>query len=513
VNDVLSNLALGFGAVLTVENLFYCFLGVTLGTAIGVLPGIGSPLAISLLLPLTFGMDPTSAFIMFAGIYYGSAYGGSTTSILVNTPGEGGSVITALEGYKMAKTGRAAAALATAAIGSFVAGTIATVLLAVGAPFFAGVALSFGPAEYFAIMALALTAVAGFAGKSVPKALFAVVFGLALSTIGIDTQTGQDRFTFGIPMLYSGVDIVLAAIAFFAIVEILTVSTVFRRQPRSAVLSAGRSYLMSRDDVRLSWRPWLRGSFLGFIVGVAPGAGGTIASFMSYSMEQRLSRRPGTFGKGAIEGVAGPEAANNAASTGAMVPLLTLGIPGSGTTAVMLVAFGMYGLRPGPGLFETEPTLVWGLIASFFIGNLFLIIINLPLVGVWVQILKTPATLLQPIVLSFALLGVYALRLSTVDLFLALGLGVIGFFMTRHGFPVVATILGLVLGGMVEVEFRRALQISQGDYGIFFNNWTLISIWALAFLALSGSYLVRLIKRARYRTVNDHENAPDGVAS
>ncbi|HET8568098.1 MAG TPA: tripartite tricarboxylate transporter permease, partial [Candidatus Limnocylindria bacterium] len=350
--DVVGGLLGGFATALTPINLLYAFAGVVLGTAIGVLPGIGPALTISLLLPLTFGLDPVAAFIMFGGIYYGAMYGGSTTSILVNTPGESSSVVTAIDGYQMAKRGRAGAALATAAVGSFVAGTIATVGLMFGAVALVQYAVRLGPPEYFAIMVLALLSVAGLGGTSVPKAVFATALGLALGLIGLDNQTGVLRMTFGISELEDGIDVVLGAIGLFAVGEVLWVASTWRSQEaeeRQRLRGAAR---MTRDDFRRSWPAWLRGSGLGFVIGVLPGAGAAVSSFMSYAVERKVSKHPEEFGKGAIEGVAGPEASNNAAAGGNLVPLLGLGIPGSGTTAVMIAAFQLYGLQPGPLLFQ-----------------------------------------------------------------------------------------------------------------------------------------------------------------
>ena len=467
--DIFSNLIAGFSTALTPENLLFGLIGVVLGTAIGVLPGIGPALTISLLLPLTFGLNPTSAFIMFGGIYYGAMYGGSTTSILVKTPGESASVVTALDGYEMARRGRGGAALATAAIGSFVAGTFATIGLMLLARVLADFAVLIGAPEYFGIMLLALTAVTGLGGDSAPKAMFATVLGLGISMIGIDLQTGQARFTFGVPELLNGVEVVAAAGGLFAVGEVLWNAGTGKTSQDEVIKTIG-TLMMNRDEWRRSIPSWIRGSILGFIVGVLPGAGATVATFLSYNLEKRSSKTPEEFGKGSIEGVAGPEAANNAAAGGAMVPLLALGIPGSGTTAVMLAALQQYGLNPGPLFFDKNPTLVWGLIASLYIGNLLLLILNLPLVGLWVKMLDIPKPLLFSGILMFALVGVLAQNGGTVDMLILIVLGLIAFFMMRHGIPIAPAILGVVMGPLVEQEFRRALSIGRGDPSIFFQR-------------------------------------------
>jgi putative tricarboxylic transport membrane protein len=483
-----SNLTTGFGIAFTPNALLFGFLGVTIGTAIGVLPGIGPALTISLLLPLTYGLDPTIAFIMFGGIYYGAMYGGSTTSILVNLPGEASSVVTALDGFQMAKQGRGGAALATAAIGSFVAGTFATVMLMLIAPVLVRFALQFGPPEYFALMVLALTTVASFTSSSLAKTMFATFLGLGISMIGIDLQTGQARLTFGIPQLLGGIDVVIAAIGFFAVGEILWMAATLKYTQEEVMRHRG-SARMTREEWRRSVPAWLRGTVVGFFVGVLPGAGSTLATFLSYDIERRNSKTPEKFGKGMIEGVAGPEAANNAAAGGSMVPLLALGIPGSGTTAVMLAAFQLYGLRPGPLLFAQNSSLVWGLIASLYISNALLLLLNLPLIGLWTRLLTVPKPLLMGAVLIFSMLGAYAVNNSVFDLGLIFVLGVISFFMRRYDFPIAPTIVGIVLGPLMEQEFRRSLAISVGDPAIFFTRPISAVILALSALALIRSAL------------------------
>jgi putative tricarboxylic transport membrane protein len=494
--EVLASLAQGFAVALAPQNLLYALVGVTLGTAIGVLPGIGPALTISLLLPVTSKVDPTSAFIMFAGIYYGGMYGGSTTSILVNTPGETASVVTAMEGYQMARRGRAGAALATAAVGSFVAGNLATLALMLFAPILVGFALQFGPAEYFALMVLAFTTVTGLVGRSLAKAAFSLFLGLAIGLIGIDLQTGQARYTLGVPELLDGIEVVNIAVGLFAVGEVFWVASTLKRS-REEISAVGGQVWMTALDWARSWRPWLRGSALGFTIGSLPAGGAEIPTFLSYNVERRLSRHKDEFGKGAIEGVAGPEAANNAAAGGAMMPLLTLGLPTSATAAIMLAAFQQYGLQPGPLLFQTSRDLVWGLIASLYVGNLMLLVLNLPLIRLWVKLLEIPRPLLYTGILVFATLGVWSLSNSVIDLVTMYVIGAVGYAMRRLDFPVGPTILGVVLGPRIEQEFRRALAISQGDPTTFVTRRLSLAILVVAALALLGPYLPALWARLR----------------
>ena len=492
--DIWSSILHGFAVVLTPQNLLFMTIGVLVGTAIGVLPGIGPSLTISLLLPVTFGLDPVAAFVMFGGIYYGAMYGGSTTSILVNTPGESSSVVTAIDGFQMAKRGRGGAALATSAIGSFFAGTVATLALMLLAPLLVRFALSFGAPEYFALMLLALSAVTGLAGRSAPKALFATLFGLALSMIGIDMQTGQARFTFGNLMLLGGIDAVTIAIGLFAVGEVFWAAATMRGVHEETIKLQG-SLLMTKDEWRRSFPAWVRGTVIGFVTGVLPGAGATVASFLSYNAEQRFAKGRKELGQGAIEGVAGPEAANNAAAGGAMVPLLALGIPGSATTAVMLVAFQMYGLRPGPLLFAEQGDLVWGLIASLYIANVLLLILNLPLVRLWVKLLDVPKSVLYAAILVFSLLGVYADTQNSFSMILLLVLGVIGFLFRKVDVPLAPVVLGAVLGPMLEQEFRRALAISVNDYSVFFTRPISAVLLALVAISFLVPFINALLKR------------------
>ncbi len=465
-------------------------MGVTLGTAIGVLPGVGPALTVAMLLPLTVKLDPTGALIMFAGIYYGAMYGGSTTTILLNTPGESASIATALEGNKMARRGRAGPALATAAIGSFVAGTIATLLLTLLAPIVVEIALKFGPAEYFALMVFAFVTVAAVLGSSTVRGLTMLFLGLLLGLVGIDDQTGQMRFAFGVPELLDGVDVVVLAVGLFAVGEALYMASYQSRQEERVEQVRG-SLLMSKDDWRRSWPAWLRATFIGFPFGTIPAGGAEIPTFLSYALEKKLSKHPEEFGHGAIEGVAGPEAANNAASAGVLVPLLTLGIPTSATAAILLAAFQNYGLQPGPLLFQTQATLVWGLIASMYIGNILLLVLNLPLIGLWVKVLSIPKPLLYGGILVFATLGAYSLHQSVVDLVTLYVFGLLGFVMRRWGFPVAPVVIGLILGPLAESQFRKALAISQGDPSVFFTHPISASLLALTAALIIVPWIVR----------------------
>jgi putative tricarboxylic transport membrane protein len=494
--DIFGSLVQGFAVALSPQNLLYALIGVTLGTAIGVLPGIGPALTISLLLPVTLKLDPTSAFIMFAGIYYGGMYGGSTTSILVNTPGETASVVTAMEGHQMARRGRGGAALATAAIGSFVAGNLATLGLMLVAPVIVGVALLFGPAEYFALMVLAFTTVTGLVGRSLPKAMFSLFLGLAIGLVGIDMQTGQARYTLGVPELFDGIDVVNIAVGLFAVGEVFWVASTLRYSREDLVSVRGSVWMTGREWAR-SWKPWLRGSALGFSIGSLPAGGAEIPTFLSYNLEKRLSRNKEEWGKGAIEGVAGPEAANNAAAGGALMPLLTLGLPTSATAAIMLAAFQQYGIQPGPLLFQNSRDLVWGLIASLYIGNLMLLVLNLPLIGLWVRLLDIPRPLLYSGILIFATLGVWSLHNSFTELVVMYLIGVVGYAMRRLDFPIGPTILGVVLGPRLEQEFRRALAISQGDVTTFVTRPISLGILLVALLVLVSPYIQILLARLR----------------
>lgn len=466
---------LGDGFLLAMQwhNLVYAFVGVLIGTAVGVLPGIGPMSGVALLMPvtasLTAGLPPeeaaASAIILLAGVYYGAMYGGSTTSILLNTPGESSSVVTTLDGYQMARQGRAGAALSISAIGSFVAGIVALIALVFLADPLSDLALKFGPAEYFSLMILGLCAVSGLGGKSMTKALIMTVFGLLLATIGIDNVSGVARFTYDIPDLYQGLEFLTIAVGLFALGEVF--KTILETDTSSQeIIKVGR-VLPTAQDLKQSAAPIARGSLLGFFVGVLPGAGATLASFFAYILEKKLSKDPSRFGKGAIEGVASPESANNAASGGAMVPLLTMGIPGSGTTAILMGALLMYNVQPGPLLFTDHPQVAWGLIASMFIGNVMLLVLNMPLVKVFAKIIETPTEYLIPLIIAISVFGVYAVQISTFDLVLLVVCGVAGYFLSKNDFPLAPLVLGLVLGPMIENNMRRALTTSNGDIMIF----------------------------------------------
>ena len=474
----------GFAGALSFENLAWSLLGVTLGTFIGILPGIGPALTIALLLPVTTQLEPTSAFIMFGGLYYGAMYGSSTTSILLNTPGESGSIITAIEGNLMARNGRGASALATAAIGSFIAGLIGTLLLAFFAPVVVKLAIKFGPAEYFSLMLLAFTTAAAMLGSKIYKGLTSLAVGISLGLVGIDELTGQARLTFGFPQLLDQIDIVVVAVGLFAVGEALHVAA--SPTLRNVTIEAVKGSLwMSREDWQRSWKPWLRGTALGFPFGALPAGGTEIPTFLSYFFEKRLSKNPEQFGRGAIEGVAGPEAANNSAVAGVLVPLLALGLPTSATAAILLVAFQQYGLQPGPQLFTSSGPLVWTLIASLFIGNAMLLVLNLPLVGIWVRLLSIPQPLLYGGILVFSTLGVYSVNRSTFDLGLLCCTGFMGFLMRRFDFPVAPCIIGLILGPLAEQNLRRALAISQGDWSVLVTQPLSLALLLMAALMLA----------------------------
>lgn len=483
----------GFETALHPVNLLYALIGVTLGTLVGVLPGIGPALTVALLLPVTAKLAPTSAFIMFAGIYYGGMFGGSTTSILLNTPGESASIITALEGNKMARRGRAAAALATAAIGSFIAGTIGTVLLTFFAPALAEIAVQISPGAKFAMILLAFVTISATFGGSPLRGLVSLFFGLAIGLIGTDLQSGQARFTLGRPELLDGIDFITVVIGLFAIGETLYVASRYRRTQDVIRLEGGAS--LKPADWQRSWKPWLRGTALGFPFGALPAGGAEIPTFLSYSLEKRLSRHPEEFGKGAIEGVAGPEAANNASAAGVLVPLLTLGLPTSATAAILLAAFQGYGLQPGPLLFLTNGDLVWALIASLYIGNVMLLLLNLPLAPVWARLLLIPRPYLYAAILVFSTVGVYSLNNSVFDLYLLALFGLIGYGMRRFDFPITPAIIGVVLGPTAESFFRTALQQSNGDFSIFYRQPLTAFILLLVLLALTAP-LARRLRRA-----------------
>lgn len=477
-----SDLLLGFSIALTPTNLLFAFFGVFLGTVIGALPGIGPSAGVAVLLPVTFGMSPVTAMIMLAGIYYGAMYGGTITSVLINTPGESSSVMTTLDGFQMALQGRAGAALGIAAIGSFIAGTMSVVLLMIAAPPLADLAVTFGPPEYFALMVLGLTTLASLTGGSMLKGMLMAIAGLLLGTVGIDLMLGAPRFTFGNVNLLDGVDFLPVAVGLFAIGELLfNLYLPVRAEPIKAKLSG---LLPTRQDWRDSWAGIARGTIIGFLVGILPGAGATIASFLAYAAEKRMSKHPERFGTGVIEGVAAPEAANNAASTGALVPLMALGIPGSGTTAVMLGALTMYGMQPGPLMMSSHPDVFWGLVASMYIGNVMLLILNLPLAPAFASILRVPYSVLIPIIIGIALFGVYSVDNSLFQVGTTVLFGAIGFGMRVFGYPPAPLVLALVLGPMLEKALRQSLQMSLGSADIFVTRPVSALILGFALLAV-----------------------------
>ncbi len=483
-------LAQGLVGAFQPTNLLYALIGVTLGSAVGVLPGIGPALTVALLLPVTYQFDPTASLIMFAGIYYGGMYGGSTTSILLNTPGESASIVTALEGNKMARKGRGGPALATAAIGSFVAGLIATMGLAFISPWMVKFALSLGPADYFALMVLAFVTVSAAFGDSALRGLTALVLGLTLGIVGIDLQTGQARLSFGIPDLLDGIEVTTLAVALFAVGEALKIAA--RPMADDRIEPVKGSVWMNRQDWARSWKPWLRGTAIGFPIGAMPAGGAEIGTFLSYSTEKALTKHPEEFGHGAIEGVAGPEAANNASAAGTLVPLLTLGLPTSATAAIMLAGFQQFGLQPGPLLFVTNATLVWSLIASLLVANFMLLVLNLPLVGVWVRLLAIPKPWLYAGILTFATLGTIGANPSPFELGMLLLFGLLGYALRRYHYPIAPVVVGLILGPLAEQQLRRALAISQGDPSVLLNSPVAVILYVIAATALLLPIAMRL---------------------
>jgi putative tricarboxylic transport membrane protein len=489
--DTLNLLLDGFASALTPENLLYAAIGVLLGTFVGVLPGIGPAMALALLLPVTYGLDATQALIMFAGIYYGGMYGGSTTSILLNTPGESASVMTAIEGNKMAKKGRAAQALATAAIGSFIAGTIGTLLVAFFTPPIARWAVEIGAPSYFAIMLLSMVLVSSVLGASKLRGFIGLAIGLTIGLIGLDPSTAQARLTRGFLELADGVDIVVVAVGVFAIGEALWTAAHLRRRPVD-VIPVGRPF-MGRDDWRRSWAPWLRGTALGFPFGALPAGGAETPTFLSYITERKLAARRGganEFGVGAIEGVAGPEAANNASAAGMFVPLLALALPVTATAAILLAAMTKYGIVPGPTLMTDQPDLIWTLLASLLIGNAMLLVINLPLAPLWAKLLQVPRPQLYAGILFFACLGAYSVGQGSFDLLVLLLFGGLGFAIRRFGIPVLPLILGVILGPLMEVKMREALDVSNGEVSGLFNEPLAIFVYVLVVLAVVVPLLI-----------------------
>jgi len=494
--DLLSSMALGLSVALQPINLLYCFAGVFIGTLVGVLPGIGPVAAMSLLLPVTFSAPPEAGIIMLAGIYYGSMYGGSTTAILVNIPGEAASVVTCLDGHQMARQGRAGPALGIAAMGSFIAGTLAVVGLMLVAPTLARWAVKFGPAEYFSLMVLGLSVLTYLSHGSLLKALIMACFGLVLGLIGIDSINAMPRLTFDRMELVDGVGLVPIVMGLFGIAEIL--SNIERSISREIFAQRITGLMPTRLDWKESAGPLARGSLLGFVLGVLPGGGAVISSFISYALEKRLSKAPETFGKGAIAGVAGPEAANNAAAGSGFIPLLTLGIPPNVVLALLLGAFIVHGLQPGPLLMLQNPNIFWGIVASMYIGNVMLLILNLPLIGMWVQVLKVPYKILFPVIVLFCLIGVYSLSNSIFDIYVMILFGVLGYLMRKLGYEPAPLVLAFVLGPMMENNLRKALIISDGSFWIFIDSKLSLACLALAALLLATAIIPLLrIRRAK----------------
>lgn len=500
--DLLANFALGLETAIVPANLFYCFAGVFLGTFVGVIPGIGPLAAISMLFPITFYLDPTAALIMLAGIYYGTTYGGSTASILLNIPGATSSAVTCLDGYPMAQQGRAGVALFMTTIASFVGGSVGIVILSLFSPLIAEYALTFGPAEYFALMVLGLVAASTIANTSPVKGLAMVVLGMLFATVGTDSQSGVGRFTFGSMSLLEGFGISAMAMGLFGVGEILSSVGATRNAKIDKSSAKLLNMLPSRDEWRRSWAPGLRGSGIGSFFGALPGTGPSIAAFMAYAVEKRISRTPERFGTGAIEGVVAPETANNAADQTAFIPTLTLGIPGSATMALMLGALMIHGIQPGPTLIVEQPSLFWGLVMSFWIGNLMLLVLNIPLIGIWVRLLLIPYHYLYPAILVFLCIGAYSVRSNPADVLVVLGFGVVGYAMRLASLPAAPLLLGFVLGPLVEMQFRRAMVLGRGDFTAILERPIAGSILAITAAMLIWS-VVSLLRRRRRQLVDE----------
>ncbi|MDI6726880.1 MAG: tripartite tricarboxylate transporter permease [Smithellaceae bacterium] len=491
--ELIANLSLGFSTAFTGANLLYCFIGVFLGTLIGVLPGLGPTATIAMLLPITFTLPPVSALIMLAGIYYGSQYGGSTTSILVNLPGEAASVVTTLDGYQMARRGRAGVALATAAIGSFFAGTVATLLLALFAPPLAAIALKFGPADYFSLMVLGLIAAVVLAQGSLLHAVGMVILGLLLGLVGTDVNSGMQRFSFELPELADGIGFVVVAMGMFGLGEIIR--NLENEELRKDVVTKITGLMPTREDwKRMKW-PILRGTAIGSALGILPGSGSILGSFAAYSIEKKISKNSAEFGKGAIEGVAAPESANNAGAQTSFIPMLTLGIPSNPVMALMVGAMIIQGIQPGPSVITQQPTLFWGIIVSMWIGNFFLIILNLPLIGMWVRIIMVSYHILFPSILMFCAIGVFSLKNAQFDIYFMALFGVLGYIFTKLDCEPAPMLLAFILGPLMEEYLRRALLLSRGDPTVFFQRPISATLLALAVLALAAASIPALYKK------------------
>jgi putative tricarboxylic transport membrane protein len=492
MGDLFSNLGLGFSVALTFQNLGLAFLGCLVGTLIGVLPGVGPIATIAMLLPITFGLDPVGALIMLAGIYYGAQYGGSTTAILVNIPGEATSVVTTLDGHQMARQGRAGVALGIAAIGSFFAGTVATIVIAaLGAPL-TRLALVFGPAEYFSLMVMGLVFAVVLARGSILKAIAMILLGILLSTVGTDLETGQERMTFGLPFLSDGIDFAVLAMGVFGIAEIMR--NLDHTETRDVVRQAIGRLLPSREDFRQAVAPVLRGTLIGATLGILPGNGAVLGPFASYTVEKKLAKDPRRFGRGAIEGVAGPESANNAGAQTSFIPLLTLGIPPNAVMALMVGAMTIHGIVPGPQVMTKNPNLFWGMIASMWVGNLMLLVINLPLVGLWVRLLKVPYRLMFPAIVMFCCIGIYSINSLPTDIMFIGFFGLVGYALIKFGFEPAPMLLGFVLGKLMEENLRRALIISRGEMITFLDRPISAGLLAVAAILLALALLPTIRK-------------------
>jgi TctA family transporter len=480
--DLLSNLAQGFAVALSWYNLLFCLTGVALGTLIGVLPGIGPVATIAMLLPVTFHFEPASALIMLAGIYYGAQYGGSTTAILVNLPGEASSVVTCLDGYEMARQGRAGPALAMAAIGSFFAGCVATLILATLAPPLAELAFKFGPAERFSLMVLGLVAAVTLAHGNLLKAIAMIFLGILLGLVGADPEVGKMRYTFGLPELVDGIGFVVMATGIFAFGEII--ANLEKGGTREVFTSNIKGLFPTGEDLKRSWKAIVRGTGVGSVLGILPGGGAVLGSFAAYMLEKRLSNDPSRFGKGAIEGVAAPEAANNAGAQTSFIPLLTLGIPSNAVMALMVGAMIIHGIQPGPQVMQERPELFWGMIASMWVGNLLLVVLNLPMIGIWVKLLTVPYRLLYPAILVLCCIGIFSLNNSVMDVGLAVLFGLLGYVFIKLRCEPAPLLLGFVLGPMMEENLRKTMTISRGDPGVFFTRPLSVTMLALAAVLL-----------------------------
>jgi len=492
--DLLANLAMGFAVALTWHNIAFCLLGVSLGTLVGVLPGIGPVATIAMLLPITFHFEPASALIMLAGIYYGAQYGGSTTSILINLPGEVSSVVTCLDGYQMARQGRAGPALAIAALGSFFAGCVSTLLVAMFAPPLAELAFKFGPAERFSLMLLGLVAAVILARGSLLKAVAMIVLGILLGLVGADPEVGRMRYTFGLPELTDGIGFVVVAMGIFAFGEII--ANLEQREEREVFTKNIKGLWPTREDFRASWKAVLRGTAIGSLLGILPGGGAVLGSFAAYMVEKKIARDPSRFGKGAIEGVAAPESANNAAAQTSFIPLLTLGIPSNAVMALMVGAMIIHGIQPGPQVMTERPELFWGMIASMWVGNLLLVILNLPLIGIWVKLLTVPYRLLYPAIMVLCCIGIYSLNNSVFDVGVAVVFGFLGYVFIKLKCEPAPLLLGFVLGPMLEENLRKAMTISRGDPSVFFTRPLSLSMLTVAAILLV-IMIVPTVRRGR----------------